>query len=239
MRFAIVAFAFCRLVWSATAADQYSEFYQISASPDSTLALGIAYETGHPPKVFEREGGFKDVRIGDGEDAERVVRHQKVAVVALPSKRLIQEFDNRGAISGSWSSDSKHLAIRWSVYRTDGGGDMWRLIRKSGQHSFVRESIPEKLLTSTIRRDPEFHSGLTWFFRPVEWRGRTLHFECIPAQTRKESSHPFAQDETWYEVALKLKNAGLWTAVELKATHGNYHTDGTEIRRNPIWRSDE
>ena len=89
-----------------------------------------------------------------------------------------------------------------------------------------------------MAKDSEFSSDLKWMIRPLEWRGKTLHIECIPL-SKGDKPHPFVQDRIWYELDAIVAESFEFIPVALHATHGNYRGNGKLIRQNPVWRNNQ
>lgn len=210
-------------------------FQPISVSPDHHRAFGVSFHIGHTPKIAKADDGAEwAAPVNDDSGEENTPFLQQAALVAWPSKKPIKTIDGRGRFTGKWSRDSKYLIIHWDVYKWDWG----TVLLKSSGTDFNEVQLPERTLHSTLAKDTEFNDKLAWIYRAYEWSGDLLKIECIPLSSG-EAPHPFAQDAFWYSVELATARGGGWRAVALHATHGNYDTDGTEIRKNPIWKSDD
>jgi hypothetical protein len=209
----------------ATCNGDTTALHPVGRSPDSRFVVAIQHPRDRAPTEFKRDGGIVDVRMEDG----------STIVVADHAGRILQEFpDYSGFVWVSWKGTSDYFVIRWHVYRTDGGSDLYRKVLRAPGDVFVRVKLPEEPFLSVIRRDPEFSSGMQWLIATLEWKDSVLRVSCIPLAT--QGPHPYAQDKVWYEVDTAISDAGEFVPIALHATHGNNDVDGTEIRKNPVWR---
>ena len=200
----------------------------LAISPDGLHSIAIRHPVDSPPTVFAR-GDTNDVRMEEGSDV----------VVSTKDGKVISSFAApKGFLWVTWRDTSDYVAIRWHVYRTDGGCELYRVDRTKSETKFTDVKLPEEPFLRALAKDSEFSSDLKWIIRPLEWRGSTLRVECIPL-SKGDEPHPFAQDRIWYEVDATITKGGEFVPVALHATHGNYRGDGKLIRQNPVWRNDQ
>ncbi|MEM9480507.1 MAG: hypothetical protein AAGA58_12710 [Verrucomicrobiota bacterium] len=200
----------------------------LGTSPDGNYSIAIRHPKDSPPTEIKRRDHI-DVRMEEGSDVVATTKDGKV----------ISSFASpQGFLTVTWNQDSDHVAIRWHVYRTHGGCELFRVERKGDITTFADVNLPEKRFLQTMAKDSEFSSDLKWMIRPFEWRGNSLRVECIPL-SKGDEPHPFAQDRIWYEVEATLTEDSKFMPIALHATHGNHRGDGKLIRPNPVWRNNQ
>jgi hypothetical protein len=200
----------------------------VATSPDSLYTVAIRHPVDSPPTVFER-GDADDVRMEEGSDV----------VVSTKDGKVIASFAApKGFLWVTWRDTSDYVAIRWHVYRTDGGCELYRVDRTRSETRFTSVKLSEEPFLRALAKDSEFSADLKWMIAPLEWRGSTLRVECIPL-SKGDEPHPFAQDRVWYEVDATVTAGNEFVPVAVHATHGNDRGDGKPIRQNPVWRNDQ
>ncbi|MFC7339669.1 hypothetical protein ACFQY0_20965 [Haloferula chungangensis] len=223
-------FLLCLLVLNAQIVGAFAEdaklLHPLSTSPDGRFSIAIRYPKEAPPTVFDR-GDDTDVRMEEGSEVVATTKDGKViSSLAAP----------QGYLWVTWNDTSDYVAIRWHVYRTHGGCELYRLERKESATTFSDVKLTKEPFLKVLEKDREFSSDLKWIIRPFEWRGSLLRVECIPL-SKGDEPHPFAQDRIWYEVDALIARESEFVPVALHATHGNYRGNGELIRPNPVWRN--
>ena len=209
-------------------ADEIKLLYPLATSPDGNYSIAIRHPKDSPPTEFKRQD-HTDVRMEEGSDV----------VAATKDGKVISSFAApQGFLTVTWNDNSDHVAIRWHVYRTHSGCELFRVERKDGITTFSDVRLPEKRFLQVMAEDSEFSSDLKWMIRPFEWRGNKLRVECIPL-SKGDEPHPFAQGRIWYEVDATIAKDSEFIPLALHATHGNYRGDGKLIRQNPVWRNNQ
>ncbi len=200
----------------------------LTESPDGQYGIAVRYPPEHPPTEFNR-----------GDSVEVRMEEDSAVVATARDGSVLHSFTRpQGFLWVTWKDSSDYFTIRWHVYRTDGGCDLYRVNRKDSETTFSQVKLSDDPFLRAMARDADFSSDLKWMIRPLEWRDSILRVECIPL-SKGDEPHPYAQDRIWYEIAASITKDGEFVPVALHATHGNYRGDGAPIRQNPIWRNDQ